>query len=233
MKLVCPICASCDRDALGLQVDRAQRIVEGQNFDIRHTLWRYSNFVEGQRRLIYQSRRQVLEGTVSAGIFQERRPAVHQNLQGFLGDELLLDLERRLMLQAIDDCWSRHLATVTEIRDGIHLAEVGGLDPFREFLKSAAESFKQTLEAIDEQAIDRFDSLELTPDGLEFEKMGLHGPSSTWTYLVNDEAFTDRLTASLIGGRNVGFAAGAAMTGPLLLLWALSRRFGRWRNPDR
>ena len=110
---------------------------------------------------------------------------------------------------------------------------MGGLDPYREFLKLAAESFKRALEAIDEGALEKFDSLELTPDGLDFEKMGLHGPSSTWTYLINDEAFTDRLAASLIGGRNIGFATGAAMTGPLLMLWALSRRFGRRRSPGR
>lgn len=216
-----------DSPILRRQVVQAQRIVEGQNFDIRHTLWRYSHFVERQRRIIYERRRQVLEGTVIPSILQERLPDARKSLRQLLGDGLLLDLERRLLLQAIDESWAQHLAAVTEIRDGIHLAEVGGLDPYREFLKLAAESFKQTLNAIDERVIEKFNSLELTPDGLNFEKMGLHGPLSTWTYLVNDQAFTDRLTASLIGGRNVGFAAGAAMTGPLLMLWALLRRFRR------
>jgi len=222
-----------DSPILRRQVARAQRIVEGQNFDIRHTLWRYSHFVEGQRRIIYERRRQVLEGTSMPSLLQERLPAARQRLKQLLEDEVLLDLERRVMLQAIDECWSQHLATVTEIRDGIHLAEVGGLDPYREFLKLAAESFDQTLDAIDEWVIEKFASLEISSDGVNFEKMGLHGPSSTWTYLINDQTFTDRLAASLVGGRNIGFAAGAAMTGPLLLLWALSRRFGRWRYPDR
>jgi preprotein translocase subunit SecA len=219
-----------DSPILRRQVAQAQRIVEGQNFDIRQTLWRYSSFVEGQRRLIYRRRRRVLEGTDVPNVLPERLPAVHEKLEQLLSDEALHDLQRRVMLQAIDECWSLHLATITEIRDGIHLAEVGGLDPYQEFLKLAAESFEQTLEAIDERVIERFSSLELTLEGIASEEKGLHGPSSTWTYLVNDQAFTDRLAASLIGGRNVGFAAMAAMTGPLLMLWALSRRFGRGRR---
>jgi preprotein translocase subunit SecA len=57
--------------------------------------------------------------------------------------------------------------------------------------------------------------------------MGLRGPSSTWTYLVNDDAFSDRMAAMLLSRRNIGFAANAALTGPLLLVWALSRRLRR------
>jgi preprotein translocase subunit SecA len=216
-----------DSPILRRQVARAQRIVEGQNYDIRQTLWRYSHFVEGQRLIIYDRRRRVLEGKATPSVLQERLPVTHQRLKKRLGDELLTDLERRVMLKAIDECWSQHLAAVTEIRDGIHLAEVGGLDPYREFLKLAADSFKQTLAAIDEHVIEQFTFMELSSDGIAFDKMGLQGPSSTWTYLVNDQVFTDRLVASLVGGRNIGFAAGAAMTGPLLMLWTLSRRFGR------
>jgi preprotein translocase subunit SecA len=218
-----------DSPILRRQVARAQRIVEGQNFDIRHTLWRYSHFVEGQRRIIYKRRCQLLKGTITPDLLGERLLADRQSLKQLLGDEALLDLERRVMLQAIDECWSQHLAAVTEIRDGIHLAEVGGLDPYREFLKLAAESFDRTLKSINERAIQKFTSLELSSDGVDLEELGLGAPCSTWTYLVNGRAITDRLSASLVSGRNIGFAAGAAMTGPLLMLWALIRRFNRRR----
>jgi len=214
------------------QVSHAQRVVEGQNFDIRQTLWRYSRFVESQRRIIYKQRREILHRTIVPDLFQQQLPERHLNLKRSLSKETLLDLERRVMLRAIDECWSEHLAAVTEIRDGIHLAEVGGLDPYREFLKLAADSFKHTLATIDVRAVEIFASLKFEPGSLSFESMGLRGPSSTWTYLVNDQAFTDRLAASLIGGRNVGFAAGAALTGPLLMLWALTRRFSHRQHEN-
>ena len=140
------------------------------------------------------------------------------------------DLERRLTLYAIDACWSDHLATVTELRDGIHLAEVGGLNPLEEFLRGAAKSFDCARDAIDEQVVNKFASLEIAADGVDLEELGLKGPSSTWTYLVNDQAFSDRLGATLMSRRNIGFAANAALAAPLLLVWAVSRRFRRGKG---
>jgi preprotein translocase subunit SecA len=215
-----------DNPVLRREVARTQRIVEGQNFDIRLNLWRYSHFVEQQRRIVHERRRPVLMGTVP-GVLQERVPAARESARRALGEAALQDLERRLTLHAIDECWSEHLATVTEIRDGIHLAEVGGLSPLVEFQKRAVESFDHALNAIDARVVERFTALEITSQGMDLDEMKLRGPSSTWTYLVSDHAFTDRLAAALVSRGNVGFAVGAALTGPLLMLWALSRRLQR------
>jgi preprotein translocase subunit SecA len=216
-----------DNPVLRREIARAQRIVEGQNFDMRHNLWRYSNFVEQQRRVIGDRRRRVLMGNGSPSVLQERVPLACTSARQILGAAVLQDLERRLTLHAIDLCWSEHLATVAEIREGVHLAQVGGLSPLEEFQKRAAESFMQTLNAIEDRVVESFAALEITSLGIDTQQMGLRGPSSTWTYLVNDDAFTDQLTAMLMSNRNIGFAANAALTGPLLMLWALSRRLGR------
>jgi preprotein translocase subunit SecA len=216
-----------DNPVLRRAVARAQRFVEGQNFEMRHTLWRYSHFVEQQRRTVWERRRAVLMGTVPPSVLQERVPGAREKARRVLGEAALGDLERRLMLHAIDECWSEHLATVTEIRESIHLVELGGLSPIEEFQKGAAESFICAVSSIDARVVDRFTSLEITSDGVDVEEMRLRGPASTWTYLVDDEAFTDRLAATLVSRGNIGFQAGAALTGPLLMLWALSRRLGR------
>ena len=42
------------------EIARAQRIIEGQNFDIRRTLWRYSAMVEEQRAQICERREELL-----------------------------------------------------------------------------------------------------------------------------------------------------------------------------
>ena len=169
------------------EVARVQRIIEGQNYDIRRTLWRYSHFVEQQRRFVGERRAQVLRGKDLSGVLQERHPETYDRTRRVLGESALKDLERRLTLHAIDDCWSEHLATVTEIRDGIHLARLGGLSPINEFIKKAAASFEEAQSSIDDRVAGRFSALEITSHGVEFEALGLRGPSSTWTYLVNDE----------------------------------------------
>ena len=65
------------------------------------------------------------------------------------------------MLQAIDDTWAEHLETVTEIREGIHLAEVGGLSPLEEFHKQVAASFDQVRDSLDARIVESFSSLEI------------------------------------------------------------------------
>ena len=44
------------------EIARAQRIIEGQNFEIRKTLWRYASVVEDQRREVMAARQALLHG---------------------------------------------------------------------------------------------------------------------------------------------------------------------------
>ena len=53
------------------EIDRAQRIVEGQNFDIRRTLWKYSALVDDQRRILYRWRHDLLHGEAEPGVWAE------------------------------------------------------------------------------------------------------------------------------------------------------------------
>ena len=71
---------------------------------------------------------------------------------------------------------------------------------------------------------------------LDLTGTGIKGPSSTWTYLVNDDPFKNRIGAMLTGpgGATVAIYS-AAMMMPLLILWglveSLLRRATR-RRPD-
>jgi preprotein translocase subunit SecA len=213
-----------DSAVLRHAVAHAQRIIEGQNGDIRRTLWRYSHFVEQQRLVLSRRRGLVLQGSAPS-VLQKRIAAQGlEDARRILGTETLKELERRLTLRAIDECWSEHLSNVNDIRDGIHLAEVGGMSPIEEFQKAAAASFLAALESVDDHVVHSFEALDLSSGNGILENPGLRGPSSTWTYLVSDSAFTDRLAAHLMGRGSAGFAANAALTGPLLLMWAISRK---------
>ncbi|MDY6833317.1 MAG: hypothetical protein SVY53_00765 [Chloroflexota bacterium] len=163
-------------------------------------------------------------------MLKDRLPAAWESACQALGKEALHDLERRLTLYAIDEGWSEHLATITEIRDSVHLAEVAGLSPLEEFQKGAAQSFIDTLDTMDARMVERFMSLKIISGGVDMEELGLRGPASTWTYVINDHAFDDPLAATLTSRHNIGFAANAALTGPLLMFWALTRTFTACRK---
>jgi preprotein translocase subunit SecA len=211
-------------------IDHLQRIVGGQSFDIRLNLWRYSRIIERQRRAMYERRRAVLTGELEPNGLTERAPEAYRPALRALADETLAALERRLVLRAIDDCWAEHLATVEEIRETIHLTQVGGLSPLEEFRKAAGASFVRTLDAIDPRVLEILGSLEITPQGITLDNEALRGPSATWTYLVHEDAFSDRLAATLMSRRNVGFGTLAALSGPLLFVWLLVKWLDRLKS---
>ena len=140
-------------------------------------------------------------------------------------------MERRLTLRAIDAGWADHLAGIAEIRDGIHLVAVGGLSPEREFAKAAARSFEQASGSVPDRIVEMFVALEAAPGGIDAATAGLGQPRATWSYLVHEDVTEDPLAAAMIGQGNIGFAATAALTGPLLMLWVLRQRMRR-RQPE-
>jgi len=214
-----------DNLVLRQQITHAQKVIEGRNGDIRRGLWYYSNLIEKQRRIVYERRQRFLTGDGRSESLRERVPESYERACKLIGSEAMADLERRLTLYAIDQCWADHLAAVAEVKEGIHLVAVGGLSPIREFHKSVVQSFGHFFDSIVDRVVDKFMTLRITADGVDPDTAGLRGPSSTWTYLVEEEAYKDPLAALLISQSNIGFAIGAASTGPLLLLWALVRRF--------
>ena len=206
------------------EVDRLQRIVEGQNYDIRRTLLKYSSFVEEQRKRVQDWRMELLAGIASPELCAERAPDRYSELVAEHSPAIVVEAERQITLHHIDECWAEHLSFVTRVREGIHLVGLGGLKPLDEFRKQVGDAFKDLLGEIDERIVASFGKIDLGPDGLDLDREGMRGPSSTWTYLVNDRA-VDELQELLFGQGSYATGAGAALvTGPLLIGWGIVER---------
>jgi preprotein translocase subunit SecA len=218
-----------DDRLLTREIARAQRFVDGQNFEARQTLWRYSQVLEGQRQHVQEGRQAVLRGEDEGDVLAGRRADRWKALKASVGIDVLWQVERRLTLVAIDRCWSDHLAEISRIRDGIHLVTLGGLDPYEQYHAQAREAFEWTLGRIDEEIVRLFDGIEITSDGVDWRKEGLLGPSSTWTYLVTDKPFVTDPLASLSARPSLGLPLALAY-GPLFILWGV---FSRWRARKR
>ena len=219
-----------DNPVIRREIARAQRIVEGQNVETRKTLYGYSEVLEEQRKILQQRREDLLLGRASSRL-SELLPKRFEERSSSVGQDVLIEVERRILLFQIDRFWSDHLATMGEIREGIHLRRVSGQDPFAEYVLLAADAFADLESQVEEEAVRAFEGVTIGPEGIDLDKEGLRGPSSTWTYLINDDPFRDQLSMAL--GGNVAFAAGAALpftTGPLLILWGLYNRYFRDRS---
>jgi preprotein translocase subunit SecA len=208
------------------EIARVQRIVEGQNFEIRRTLCRYSEQVEQQRKRLHRRRREILLDREPAGRFAAAEPELHAEICARVGAEAVRRAERQASLFHIDRLWCEHLRAIADLREGIHLLRVGGRDPLTEFLHRVVDFFHEMQRRIDEDLVRTLRDATITERGIDLEKEGLEAPSSTWTYLINDDPFRDQLGVQLAG--NTGFAAAAALyTGWILIPWGLYNRYLR------
>lgn len=206
----------------------AQRIIEGQNYDIRKTLWKYSNIIEMQRQIVYKRRTDVLTGNISDNYIQIKEPALYKHLISKIGQDNLQKLERDLTLYYIDQCWANYLEHVSYIRDGIHLVIVAGQNPLEEYLFEVSRSFKELEISIESSIINALKNIKITENGIDTGIKDMKGPSATWTYLVNDNPFEDDLGLMLASTRNIGFSAFAASVpwiSSVLLISLIYQRF--------
>jgi preprotein translocase subunit SecA len=215
------------------EIGRAQRIIEGQNFEIRRTLARYAAVLEEQQRQLMEWRCAILAGTDVPDVW-ERVPERRAVLVAAAGERAVLDAGRAVTLACLDRAWRDHLALCADLREGIHLVRLGGQDPLTVFTSEAMRAFSRISEAIDAAVLAALVTVRIVGCELDLTGTGIKGPSSTWTYLVNDDPFCNRLAAMLTGPGGATIAIySAAMMMPLLIAWGLVenlwRRHGRRR----
>jgi preprotein translocase subunit SecA len=159
-------------------VDSVQRTAESQNIETRQTLWKYESASEHHRREVHALRREILlspEWSIASMLSEDR----YTELRRAVPESVLETAGRGLALAVIDDLWADYLASVAELRGGVHWVSWGGRDPLFEFLigvRAIYQDFHQRLEQELVEAI-RF------PNEERFER------GATWTYLTTDQPF--------------------------------------------
>jgi preprotein translocase subunit SecA len=152
---------------------------------------------------MHERRRTLQAGVDLPTLLRESSPDLFKKLAGEFGEELVHDVERQITISQIDRCWSDHLANVAEIREGIHLMSMGGLNAFDEFNRQINAAFREVSRRIDAEVVATFETVRITADGIDLEKEGLTGPSSTWTYMINDNPMGDIFERLLRGIRRI------------------------------
>jgi preprotein translocase subunit SecA len=177
--------------------------------------------VEEQHRLLLDRRRAVLVGQERPGVW-ERVPERRDALVAAAGEGTVDAAERAVTLACIDRAWRDHLAYCADLREGIHLVRVGGQDPLTVFTGEAIRAFSGIGEEIDDIVLSTLATIRVAGPELDLTAAEIKGPSSTWTYLVNDDPFRDRIGAMLTGPGGTTIAIfSAAMMMPLLIVWGL------------
>ena len=196
-------------------IEKAQRKVEGRNFDIRKQLLEYDDVANDQRQVIYQQRNDLLEAEEISETIQAIRsdvindviseylppmsveeqwdiPGLERHLESefavqlplqqwldednTLAEESLRDrvvaavadayeqkcaqvgpdmrrIEKQIMLQVLDTLWKEHLATMDQLRQGIHLRAYAQKNPKQEYKRESFDMFQQLLENLKMEVI--------------------------------------------------------------------------------
>ncbi|MFU1792588.1 DEAD/DEAH box helicase [Paenibacillus azoreducens] len=145
------------------KIAHIQRVIMGQNFDIHQELNCYSDMVEEQRRMLYEERLGILKG------------------------ETMSPSEQRVRLYYIDKFWADHLAYVSYIREGIHLTSLVNRNPIDEFHAQIIQAYEQIPAKINRESAKMLEKLRGSNDPAMWEKFGLKNPTSTRTYIINDQ----------------------------------------------
>ncbi|HEX4231048.1 MAG TPA: hypothetical protein VHZ07_20395 [Bryobacteraceae bacterium] len=149
-----------------------QKLVEGQNLDLRTFLQKYELPIEGQRHRIQMYRQSVLEGN----------------------EPYSSERDRLITLRTIDDLWADYLARVAELRSGAQWISLGWRDPHYEYLKQIHTWFPE-LEAAIPQEIEGRIAEAAAGGGPDPRERG-----AVWTYITTDQPFgtwTERILRGL------------------------------------
>lgn len=158
------------------KIAHIQRVIMGQNFDIRQELNSYSDMVEDQRRILYDKRLGILKG-----------------------EEPMSPSEQRVRLFYIDECWADHLAYVSYIREGIHLESLASRNPIDEFHAQITQAYERIPANINSESANMLEKLKGSNDPAMWEKFGLKSPTSTRTYIISDQYIQNKRSSWTAG----------------------------------
>ena len=211
------------------EVARAQRIVEGQNHEIRRTLSRYSEIVEQQRRRLMDRRQALLHGSAAPELWCGV-PGRHRALVEACGEEAARRAEVAVTLHHVDRAWAEHLARCADLREGIHLVQLGQQDPLARFTDEVVDLYDRMEAEMDDAVRGELDAVRVDGASVDLGRVGIESPASTWTYVVNDNPFRDQIGRLLAGPGRTSIAIFAAMwLMPLMIAWGLVDRYLRKR----
>ncbi len=167
-------------------VAHTQRIVEGQNFDTKTTLSKYSFMPNEQRKLIENKRVNILCDRDSLNILEQYNLPLLEKVRERLSDGEYLRARKQIELFALNRCWSDHLVAVESALDGVEIVSMLRGDPFLTFNQRLIEAFGFFEENLSQTVQHLFESIQVRDGVVDLPQTGVNRPTSTRTYLVHD-----------------------------------------------
>lgn len=140
-------------------LERAQKKIEGYNFDARRQVLKYDNVLDEQRKSVYKKRDRILKADTDEIRDYLKDLAAEdpsfgdtvEKKQDALDEEDFLETVKKITLQSIDTLWVEHLDTMEQTKQSVRLRSYGQEDPIVEYKREGKRLFENLLDNIDDQ----------------------------------------------------------------------------------
>ncbi len=179
------VCGAIQDKALLREAERVQRISEGDTFDERVNLMKYTLIGEKHREQTFHRRKALLEGSYSSDQWQTYAPDLYEAAVKKFGEKPLQEKQNLILAALLNEFWCDYLDYTAYLREGIHLTQVAGRNPAEEYNIACEEYYESAADSIPERMAEKLEEL-LKCDSIEDYEVQM--PTRTYTYLLDDMA---------------------------------------------
>ncbi len=177
------ISGAIDDKTLLKEAERVQRISEGDTFDERMNLMKYTMIGEKHRELTFRRRTALLDGSYNSDQWQSYAPDLYEQGVEKFGEEELQKKQNLILASLLNEFWCDYLDYTAYLKEGIHLTQVAGRNPAEEYNIACEEYYDSAADSIPERMAERLEAL-VRCDSLDEYEVPM--PSKTYTYLLDD-----------------------------------------------
>ncbi|MDE7399301.1 MAG: preprotein translocase subunit SecA [Oscillospiraceae bacterium] len=185
------------------EAERVQRISEGDTFDDRVNLMKYTMIGEKHRELTFRRRRSLLDGTYNSEFWQ--KSDLYEKAAAKFPEEELQTLQNHILAALLNEFWCDYLDYTVYLREGIHLTQIAGRNPAEEYNIACEEYYNSAAETIPERMGEKLAEV-LECDNLADYRLDV--PSRTYTYLLDDMGEEFKAKPILSGVFSEGYEPG-------------------------
>lgn len=165
------------------EAQRVQRIAEGDSFEDRANLRKYTMIGEKHRELTFRRRSSLLDGSYNSELWQQNAPELYEKAVAKFGAEPLQKLQNIILAALLNEFWTDYLNYTTYLREGIHLTQIAGRNPMEEYNIACEEYYDAAVDSIPERMTEK---LRGVLECGALSEYSVAKPTRTYTYLLND-----------------------------------------------
>ncbi|MCH5196252.1 MAG: DEAD/DEAH box helicase [Oscillospiraceae bacterium] len=177
------------------EAERIQRISEGDTFDERVNLMKYTLIGEKHRETTFARRTALLSGEYQSEMWKKNAPELYEKAVQKFGEQELNALENKILAALLNEFHSDYLDYTAYLREGIHLTQIAGRNPAEEYNIACEEYYENAAGSIPDRMTEKLEEVLKCGNIADYK---IETPERIYTYLLNDMAEEFRVKPLLL-----------------------------------